>query len=151
MEIDYHPVALRSPLNGDVERIPRPLVPFEIVGPAGGECCAGLLDSGADYCVFPIRLARRLGIELRPATVRGLKAYGGAVIEASVGIATLALETPTGRLEWTEEFLFNEFAAGAAEVPVLGYAGFMERFTIVLDGENARMTLTPNSIFDETE
>ena len=60
-----------APLGGGMVRH-RPIVPVRVFGPLGSRLLDGCIDCGSDDTIFPLSLARQLGIDLRGSSRRGL-------------------------------------------------------------------------------
>lgn len=100
----------------------------------------GLIDTGADECVFPAAFAELLGIDLRAGA-------GLATVTAS-GVATRYVHPiilKTDRL--FHGLVFPEAAIGFMDdlhFPLLGVKSFLSYFTLQIDYENEAFSLTPN-------
>jgi len=87
-----------------------------------------LIDTGADYCLFPSDYLEEIGIDrstLRPGTVQGVSIDAG-VLYANVDLAIEGLG------EWTVYAGFSDYWRGQ-HVGFLGQVGFFDRFTVSFD------------------
>jgi len=113
---------------------PRPLVPFTIKYGGKESNWYGLLDSGADKCLFPLEIAEQVGID----------AYAGEKI-TGIGIGN-TIDT------WHVDnvalviggYEFNA-SVGFADCPtiLLGRIGIFERFKVRFDERGKEVELIP--------
>ena len=93
--------------DGEVDRKGQTYLPVRITNPATGESLVtwGLLDTGADACLFPAELASELGHDLR-----------GEGVKASVTSGIEQTEVPTYRPH-SSLICFPPTCAGSSGVP----------------------------------
>lgn len=65
------------PQNPSDKWIKRPIINIEIFGKNGSEKFNALIDSGADYCLFNIQVAKLMGFDLSDSPVRPTIGIGG--------------------------------------------------------------------------
>jgi hypothetical protein len=115
------------------------LVPVTIIGPGNASFSfeRAILDTGADDTVFPIDVAKRRGIPLKPLTGRGLR-WRGQLNAMRFGDVELALADANSICQWRTVI---GFTPATIRYPILGQAGcllfFGARF---LGGRSCRRT-----------
>jgi hypothetical protein len=75
----YLPLLTKTPipsLGGATVRY-RPIIPTRVFGPLGSRLHDGCLDSASDDTIFPLSLARQLGIDLTVAAQGQAQGVGG--------------------------------------------------------------------------
>src|ERR1041385_9023685 len=78
----------------------RPIVPVRVFGPLGSRLVDGCIDSGSDDTVFPLSLARRLGIDLTGAPRGSASPVGGAVVHYSYAVVRLRMTDGMETWDW---------------------------------------------------
>ena len=94
-----------------------------------------LIDSGADHCVFPWDVGKRLGIDL--TTGKQVKAIGFGGEAAPIYFHHVMLDI--GGLK-------HKIMAGFSDVvplPLLGQLGFFDRFRVTLDYKKQEIFIEP--------
>jgi hypothetical protein len=131
-------------LHGRQDR-PRPVIFVAVIGPSGTAVEKGLLDSGADDSVFPDLVALDIGIDLSHAPTGGASGVGpmSAVV---VRYAEVVLRISDGRehREWPARV---GFTSAALHRPLLGFAGFLQYFTVAFHGDREQVELTINGAY----
>ncbi len=60
-----------------VSTVMRPALEVTLRSPTGEERCLAIVDTGADYCLFPLSLVDRLGLQMKDARpVSDISGYG---------------------------------------------------------------------------
>jgi hypothetical protein len=149
MIFPYLPLPTKMPvpsLGGASVRY-RPIVPVRIFGPLGSRLFDGCLDCASDDAIFPVSLARKLGIDLRGAAQGEARPVGGTVVPYSYATVTLRLSDGVETCEW-------QALVGFVDLPLrwalLGHAGFLDFFDTDLRGARREACLTPNTLFAGT-
>ena len=107
----------------------RPLVRLTLANGPHRLSCSAILDSGADFCAFPLSLARPLGLDpsaVVPDSTYGLGTYSAPTYFHNVQIdlpGTAAFDVYAGFTEALDQWGFG----------LLGQTGFLERFKITFD------------------
>ncbi len=95
-----------------------------------------LLDSGADDCLFPIEVARLLGLELKPSNTHRYGGIGEGEVTATFGTVTIEVGG------WPFS-LYAGFSDAASVVPILGQNGFFSLFEVKFNLNKEAIELKP--------
>ncbi len=137
------PVPPSMPANSVVRY--RPLVPITIIGPGNASFSfeRALLDTGSDDSVFPIDVAKRLGIRLKPLTGHGMR-WRGLFHAIRFGDVDLALSDTISIWQWGAVI---GFSPAPIRYPILGQAGFLQYFGARFLGADLAVELEINRDF----
>lgn len=141
LRFSYTPVAMARPLwslQGRCDR-PRPLLLVSLIGPTGTDVDEALLDTGSDDTVFPEDVAHAIGIDLTPAPIGVLSGVGSAAGIARYAEVEFRLTDGREFCQWPARI---GFTATPLKRPLLGFAGFLQFFRAVFDGEREEVELT---------
>jgi Aspartyl protease len=127
--------------------IPHPLVTLTVIGPGGASVQRCLLDTGADYTVFPEQIATAIGLDLSASTTGTAYPVGGGA--ATIRFAEVGLRL-AGNGEFHEWQSRVGFCSIPMKVPLLGFAGFFEYFTATFFGDLEEVELSVNSKYSGT-
>src|SRR5437762_2101998 len=126
---------LEFPYMAGAGGIVRPLIAVAIEGPRGRRLVDGLLDTGADRTLFPLREAEEIGIQLPAQTSGIVKAADGVAIAYRLADVVLELRSHGSIVRW-------KASVGFAEPPLslihLGTRGFLEYFHCTFFGPEKR-------------
>jgi hypothetical protein len=104
----------------------------------------GCLDCASDDTIFPLSLARKIGIDLKGAPQGEAHPVGGLSIPYAYAIVTLCLSDGLETCEW-------QATVGFVDLPLrwalFGHAGFLDFFDTELRGAGRNVTIAPNSSF----
>ncbi len=146
MIFPYLPLPTKGPipsLGGATVRY-RPIESARIFGPLGSRLYDGCLDCASDDTIFPLSLARRLGIDLTGAPQGQAQPVGGMIVPYSYATVTVRLTDGFETCEWRA-------TVGFADLPLrwalLGNAGFPDFFDTELRGARREVQMTPNRLF----
>ncbi|HEV3143662.1 MAG TPA: hypothetical protein VGZ47_07255 [Gemmataceae bacterium] len=132
-----HPI---WPLHGRSDR-PQPVVTITALGPKAARAFPALVDPGADDTVFANQTAQIIGIDLTTAP-------SGSSFGSSIGVPvryaeiTLRLTDGIEQREWPARVAFAQVPLRRA---VLGFAGVLQFFYSLFDGEREELELTINA------
>jgi len=129
----------------------RPEVAIDVIGPRGSQTIAALVDTGSDETVFPISLARAIGVVLDHASAGQASAVGGHAVELIPGGVTLRIAQGGQEYRWQTIVGFLQVEQPEDEIALLGYAGFLEFFRAAFDSESWELELTPHSRFPHAD
>jgi hypothetical protein len=149
MIFPYLPLPTKRPiasLDGTMVRY-RPIVPIRIFGPKGSRLVDGCLDSGSDDTIFPISLAKTLGLDLSGSQVGAAHPVGGASVTYQFIAVSMTLSNGTESFHW-------QAVVGFVDLPLrwalLGHAGFLLLFDVHLLGEQRSTVIATNALFTGT-
>ena len=135
-----------APLGGAMIRY-RPILPVRVFGPLGSRLLDGCIDCGSDDTIFPLSIARKLGIDLTGAFQGEASPIGGTTVPYSYAAVTLRVSDGIETCEW-------QAMVGFVDLPLrwalLGHAGFLDFFDTELRGARREAFMTPNSMFRGT-
>jgi hypothetical protein len=117
----------------------KPAVPLVIHGPKNRLTTPGLIDSGADYSMFPASFAVPLGIDLATECHQETCTTAGGdvtqhIYEAALEVEIQAMAT---RIPLKVAFLAN------VPVVLLGRTDFFSQFKVLFDERSQTFTLEP--------
>lgn len=125
MKFKYRQTILFAPFSKK-QKLLRPIIPASLNYKAQSVYYEALIDSGADFCIFPIEIAKKLGINLKKAN----KIYfAGATGEPVSGLREKVL-LQIGSISLKTEVVFADLSDKAA---LLGQYGFFDQCKVVLD------------------
>jgi hypothetical protein len=110
----------------------------------GSRLYDGCLDCASDDTIFPLSLARRLGIDLTGAAQGQAQPVGGLVVPYLYAAVTLRLSDGIETCEWPATVGFVDLPLRWA---LLGHAGYLEFFDVELRGARREVVITPNNLF----
>ena len=145
----YTPHPRRQPvpsLGGRFSR-PRPLISVTLIALSRTKVVSALLDTGADDTVFPDSVATSLGIDLSSATVGAAQGVGGGQVAIRYVNLTLRLADNNEHHEWPAVVAFTPLQN---QLPLLGFAGFLQYFTVCFHGDLEFVELTTNALYPGT-
>ncbi len=119
-------------------RLARPTIPILLKSGNKIVFYVGLIDSGADYCVFSIETAKALGIKLSRQIVK-IEGVGSSKVKGRFGTVTLKIGSASYKLK-----------AVFAEIRELGYGilggiGFFDHFDVKLSYKKRTIEINHSS------
>lgn len=123
----------------------RPVVYARIHGPDRVADLRCLVDTGADFTLFPRSLADKLGIPVDDSVSQAIFGISGTPLRAAPADTELELTDGVESYRWTATALFVSFPRPADQQTLFGHKGFLEYFTASFDGERRELELIPNS------
>jgi hypothetical protein len=116
--------------------IRRPVLSLALQNGARRLSCYSVVDSGADYCLFPLSFMQPLGLNPLISPVDTTSGVGSSSIPTHFSNVTLDL----GLLQFT---VYAGFSPGMEHLGIglLGQVGFFERFRITFDYANKLFVL----------
>jgi hypothetical protein len=122
----------------------RPILPVQVFGPSGSRLLDGCVDCGSDDAIFPLALARKLGIDLTGAAAGEAHPVGGTVVPYLYAAVTLRVSDGVETCEWKATVGFVDLPLRWA---LLGNARFLDFFDTDLRGARREVVITPNPLF----
>ena len=133
-------------LGGRYSR-PRPRISVTLINSNHSGLLNALLDTGADDTIFPNHLATQLGIDLTNAPVGEGQGVGGRPFPVRYVNLTLRIADNNERHEWPA---IVAFAPLQGQLPMLGFAGFLQYFTACFHGDLEFVELAVNALYPGT-
>jgi hypothetical protein len=126
----------------------RPLVPVEVVGPAGISRQFGraVVDPAADDTVFPMDTAARIGVQFRPDSGHGVR-WRGQLHPLRFADVELILDDGAALLRWPA---LVAFSPASIRYPILGQGGCLHFLDAGFFGLDRIVTLQPNPSYPGT-
>jgi len=122
------------PYRQVTQKIRRPVIPVILKNKSKFVLYSGLIDSGADYCIFNIQLAKELDIPLQPKKII-LKGIGREKVTGYLAEVEISIDGSSYDL--TAIFAeMEEFGHG-----ILGQQGFFEHFDVRLSYRNRQIEI----------
>lgn len=123
----------------------RPLVPVEVVGPAGVSRQFGraVVDPAADDTVFPLDTAARIGAALRAVTGHAIR-WRGQLHALRFADVELVLDDGSSVLRWPAVIAFSP---APIRYPILGQGGCLCFLDAMFFGLGKVLTLERNPSF----
>jgi hypothetical protein len=118
----------------------RPVIPFTLAGPTEALDFFGLLDTGADETYITRAVAERLGLVIDEAVEYIIESAGG---EVSVAYGDVILEVSSGTEQYRWKATVGITDQNWSEA-ILGHAGFLEYFDVLLLGLEREVVMTRN-------
>lgn len=119
-------------------KISRPVIPIVLRSGKKFVFYAGLIDSGADYCVFSLSVAKALDLKMSKESV-GIEGISQDKIYGKVGMVMLKI----GRISYPVKALFAEIRDPG--YGILGGRGFFDRFDVKLSYRKGIIEIQPLS------
>ena len=146
MIFSYLPLPTKAPvpsLGGAMVRY-RPIIPVRVFGPLGSRLVDACVDCGSDDTIFPLSLARKLGIDLTGAPRGQAHPVGGTIVPYVYSAVTLRVSDGAETCEWHATVGFVDLPLRWA---LLGHAGFLDFFDTDLRGARREVFIAPNPSF----
>jgi len=126
-----------------IDNVPRPYLPIRIINPHTGMSFPtwGLIDTGADECAVPARLAPLLGHNLALGYERDI-ITGSGPTKAYSHTTKIEIYNPhTYQLEHSIDNALIDYMSGLL-VPLLGVKSFLRNFILHIDYHHLNFSLT---------
>ena len=147
MKLPYMPYHIgQSPLSSSGVFY-RPEAPLFLPGRATVKYYSALVDTGADHCIVPKRLATLLGISLDGLEQVSTRGFTGDTLTASVAATDLQVTDGLQTFQWTAPVAFVAFDDPDDEMVILGHVGCLEYFRTTFDGQAHEVDLVPTPAF----
>lgn len=121
-------------------QVKRPIIPLIIKSDTCFILYHGLIDSGADHCIFSLEIAKELGLKLSAKDKVEFIGIGKDRVKGYWG----KIDIKIGGLAYTEEVIFAEisdFGHG-----ILGQQGFFDHFDVKLSYQKQKIEIEPTKI-----
>lgn len=127
MKFKYRRINLKDPFSNK-KYILRPIIPVSLRHKGKSIYYEALIDTGADFCIFPIELANNLGIDIKKHRIIYFSGVGGDPIKGFIVEVILGI----GEIDLLTKIVFSE----AGITRVLGQRGFFDHFDVKLSYKN---------------
>ncbi len=111
--------------------IARPYIPVRLTGPKGVWEGYGLIDSGADRCLFNDQIAKQVGLNLDQGQNENFGGIEGGNLNASLQKVTLQIIGMDKEIEVMAGFVNSSGVAA-----ILGQEGFFDNFRIKFERDH---------------
>lgn len=126
MKFPYRKINLQNPFNSK-KFILRPIIPFSIKYKDKALRFEALIDSGADFNIFPMEIAKKLGITLKDSDHVSFAGVDGNIINGAK--ADVILEIGSQKIQARVVF-------APVENGILGQYGFFDLFKVNFNLKN---------------
>lgn len=126
------------PFSPTLKWISRPLISIIIIGPTGSWEGHGLIDSGADRCLFNVEIAKQIGIDLLESSTEDFSGIEGGKISAKISKVRLKIMGIDQEIE-----LNAGFVDSLGVSVILGQDGFFDAFRIKFEKDHGIVEITP--------
>lgn len=134
MKFKYRKINLKDPFSSK-EYILRPIIPISLCYKNKSIHYEALIDSGADFCIFPFELAKNLGINIKNQGVIYFSGIGGEAIKGFIIDVYLSI----GKIEIPTKIVFSE----SGTPRILGQRGFFDHFDVRLSYQGKSIEIQP--------
>lgn len=122
------------------DRVFRPLIPITFKANNKSFDGYALIDSGSDYNILPIGIAKILGLDLSCESRYNISAAGGRVFtiyKSPIAIGHIIKKRGWKMINWNAFVYFTEVGGDI----LLGQSGFLNQFKVTLDGKNKEIEI----------
>jgi hypothetical protein len=123
------------------------VIPVALAGPKDQVAKDAMVDTAADDTVFPKDVATAIGIDLTHAPEGEGEGVGKRKVRLQYAEVTLRLSDGKEFREWRG---WVGFTTTQLARPLLGFAGCLEYFTAVFQGDREELEMTVNSSYPGT-
>lgn len=118
--------------------VSRPYIPIRLIGPRGVWEGYGLIDSGADRCLFNIQIAEKIGLNLKGGKIQDFGGIEGGVLEAKLSNIELQVIGMNETIEILAGFIDSPGVSA-----ILGQDGFFDNFRIKFEKDHGVVEVNP--------
>lgn len=123
--------------NPNLKWIARPYIPIKIIGPKRSWEGYGLIDSGADRCLFNSKIAEDIGLDLTKAADENFGGIEGGNLKAKLHKVELEIIGMNEEIE-----ILAGFIDSSGVVAILGQDGFFDAFRIKFEKDHGIIEIT---------
>src|SRR3989344_9421776 len=124
--------------NPNLKWIARPYIPIRIIGPKRFWEGYGLIDSGADRCLFNNKIAEDIGLDLSDGNNENFGGIEGGNLKAKLHKVKIQI---MGMNEETE--ILAGFIDSSGVAAILGQDGFFDAFRIKFEKDHGIIEIVP--------
>lgn len=137
MKFKYRRINLKDPFSNK-KYILRPIIPVSLQHKDKAIHYEALIDSGADFCIFPIELANNLKIKINPNRTIYFSGVGGQPLKGFI----VKIRLRIGEINIFTKIVFVE----SGSTRVLGQRGFFDHFDVKLSYQKQIIEIEPIKI-----
>ena len=137
MKFKYRRINLKDPFSNK-NYILRPIIPVSLQYKNKSIHYEALIDTGADFCIFPIELADTLGIKLNPDRIIYFSGIEGQPVKGIIA----NIISRIGEINISINIVFAE----SGSTRVLGQRGFFDHFDVKLNYHKQTIEIEPVKI-----
>lgn len=137
MKFKYRKINLKDPFSNK-KYLLRPIIPVSLQFKDKSIHYEALIDTGADFCIFPIELANTLGINLNLDRIIYFSGIGGQPLKGFITDVILRV----GEINISTKIVFAE----SGSTRVLGQRGFFDHFDVKLSYQKQEIEIMPLKI-----
>lgn len=115
----------------------RPYVPFTLRGPRGSVQLVGLVDSGADICLFDGEIAAAIGLKLEDGIRISSRGVEGGRLPTWLHPVRILVDGDHSEIACTVGFI-----PGFTGTPILGQEGFFGAFKVTFERRRGVLRLS---------
>lgn len=135
MKFKYRKFSLPSPFSKR-QRLLRPIIPVSLSYNSDSIHFEALIDSGADFSIFPTGIAKRLNINLNNLRQINFSSASGDIVTGFISDIKLDI----GERVFDTKVVFADLADNAG---ILGQFGFFDKFVVKFDLIKKEIELKP--------
>ena len=133
MKFKYRRINLKDPFSKK-RYILRPIIPVSLQFKDKSIYYEALIDTGADFCIFPVELAKTLGINLNPNKIIYFSGISGQPLKGFITEVILRI----GEINISTKIVFAE-----SNIRVLGQRGFFDNVDVNLSHSKQIIDVQP--------
>ena len=147
MRFPYFTKRLRAPIYSrpGANVVHLPMLSITAITPSGMASVDGLVDSGATEVVMPLRVVPALGLDLTNAPAGQATQADGSIVTHRYAHVELYLSDGNEAYRWPAVVAFLDVPG--RHHALLGHAGFLDFFDVLLRGAAKETIIDPNSAF----
>lgn len=139
MKFKYRKINLKDPFSNK-KYVLRPIIPVSLQYKDKSIYYEALIDTGADFCIFPIELANTLGIKLDPKEIVYFSGVGGQPLKGFITKVILRID----KVNVSTKIVF----AASGSTRVLGQRGFFDHFDVKLSHHKQTIEIEPVKLYN---
>lgn len=134
MKFKYRKINLKDPFSNK-KYILRPIIPVSLKYEDKSIHYEALIDTGADFCIFPIELANTLGINLNPRRIIYFSGVEGEPLKGFISDVIFSI----GEINIHTKIVFSE----SGSTRILGQKGFFDHFDVKFSYQKQIIQIEP--------
>lgn len=135
MKLKYRKSSSPAPFSKR-QKLNRPIIPVSLRSNTDSLRFEALIDSGADFCIFPTSIARKLGIDFTSLKTIYFSSATGDTVKGSVS----GIDLDIGEGQFKTKIVFADLPGN---IGILGQYGFFDKFIVKFDLARKEIELKP--------